>query len=129
MTSSMSTSTGTRRAIIGVVVAALAFAVPAGSQAATTPGLIASVGPGYTISLKTTAGRKVRTLQRGTYAITVRDRSRQHDFRLRGPGLSRVLSSVAAVGTKTVTVRLGAGTYEFLCQPHASAMRGAFSAR
>ena len=29
-----------------------------------------------------------------------------HDFRLRGPGVNKVLSSVPAVGTKTATVRL-----------------------
>jgi len=37
-----------------------------------------------------------------------------------------VLSSVAATGTKTVKVRLRAGRYQFVCQPHAPAMRGAF---
>ena len=43
-----------------------------------------------------------------------------------GPGVNRVLSSVAAVGTKTATVRLAAGRYQFVCQPHASGMHGAF---
>ena len=52
-----------------------------------------------------------------------------HDFRLLGPGLDKVLSGVGAMGTKTVTVRFGAGRYRFLCAPHASAMRGAFTVR
>ena len=51
------------------------------------------------------------------------------DFRLRGPGVNKIFSTVGAVGTKTVTVRLGAGRYQFLCQPHAAAMHGAFSVR
>lgn len=119
---------GAQRALVGAVLAALAVALPGGSQAA-TPKLIGTVGPGFTISLKTAAGKKVTVLKPGTYAITVRDRSPAHDFRLRGPGINKVFSSVAAVGTRTVTVRLRAGRYQFTCQPHASAMHGAFSVR
>jgi plastocyanin len=119
---------GTAVALAGAVLAALAVALPGGSQAA-TPKLVASVGPGFTISLKTAAGKKVTVLKPGTYAISVRDKSPVHDFRLRGPGINRVLSGVSAVTTKTVTVRLRAGRYQFTCQPHSSAMHGAFSVR
>ena len=121
-------NSGARRAAAGALLAALALAAPAGTQAA-TPKLTASVGPGFTISLKTAAGTNVTALKPGSYAITVRDRSRIHDFRLRGPGVNKIFSTVGAVGTKTVTVRLGAGRYQFLCQPHAAAMHGAFSVR
>jgi hypothetical protein len=119
---------GARHALVGAVLAALAVALPGASQAA-TPKLIGTVGPGFTISLKTAAGKTVTVLKPGAYAITVRDKSAAHDFRLRGPGINKVFSSVAAVGTRTVTVRLRAGRYQFTCQPHASAMRGAFSVR
>lgn len=114
--------------MVGVALAVTA-ALGTGSSQAATPRLVATVGPGFTISLKTPAGKKVTTLKPGTYAVTVDDRSAIHDFRLRGPGLSKVLSSVAAVGKRTVTVRLGAGRYQFSCQPHAAAMRGAFTVR
>ena len=118
-----------QRALAAAVLAAVAIvAVPGGSQAA-TPKLVATVGPGFTISLKSAAGKKVTSLKAGTYTITVDDRSRVHDFRLRGPGLNKVFSSVAAVGTKSVTVKLRAGRYQFTCQPHAAAMRGAFTVR
>jgi hypothetical protein len=81
-------------------------------------------GPGYTISLK--KGTKVvRTLKRGTYRITVRDRSDEHNFRLRGPS-GRLLSSVGWAGTKTVTLRLRPGRYTYVCDPHADEMRGGF---
>jgi len=43
--------------------------------------------------------------------------------------VNKVLSSVSAVGKKTVTVRLVAGRYQFTCQPHAAAMRGAFTVK
>ena len=119
---------GAAIALVGAVLAALAVALPGGSHAA-TPKLVASVGPGFTISLKTAAGKKVTVLKPGTYSISVRDKSPVHDFRLRGPGINKVLSGVSAVGTKTVTVRLRAGRYQFTCQPHATAMHGAFSVR
>ncbi len=129
MERSKRTSTAARRGIVAAFLAMVAVVgVPASSQAA-TPKLIATVGPGFTISLKTAAGKNVTTLKPGTYAITVRDRSRIHDFRLRGPGVNKVFSSVAAVGTRSLTVRLRAGRYQFTCQPHASAMHGAFSVR
>lgn len=119
---------GAARAPVAAVLATLAVALPGGSQAA-TPKLVASVGPGFTISMKTATGMKVTVLKPGTYSISVRDKSPVHDFRLRGPGINKVLSGVSAVGTKTVTVRLRAGRYQFTCQPHASAMHGAFSVR
>jgi plastocyanin len=119
---------GMKRLMAGLALAVVAAIGPAGSQAA-TPKLTATVGPGFTISLKTPAGKKVTVLKPGAYAITVNDRSASHDFRLKGPGVNKVFSSVAAVGKKTVTVRLRAGSYLFTCQPHAAAMRGAFKVR
>ena len=124
------TQVGTaRRALAAAVLAAAAVVATTSGAEAAAPKLTGTVGPGFTISLKTAAGKKVTSLKAGTYAITVNDRSRSHDFRLRGPGLNKVFSSVAAVGTKTVTVKLRAGTYQFTCQPHAAAMHGAFTVR
>jgi plastocyanin len=114
--------------VAGACLCLLAALAPASSEAA-APKLVASVGPGFTISLKTAAGAKVTTLKAGTYTISVRDRSPLHDFRLRGPGLNKVISGVAAVGKKTVTLRLRAGKYTFTCQPHTAAMRGSFTVR
>ena len=101
----------------------------AGTGGAATPKLVGTVGPGDTITLKTAAGKRVTTLKAGTYAIAVRDRARDHNFHLRGRGINRALSSVPFVGTRTVTVRLRAGVYTFVCQPHADDMRGSFRVR
>jgi plastocyanin len=128
MTSTTRPAIAVRRAIAAACLCVAAALAPASAQAA-TPKLVATVGPGFTITLKTAAGAKVTTLKAGTYAITVRDRSRLHDFHLRGPGLNKVLSGVAAVGTRTVKVQLRAGKYRFTCQPHTAAMRGTFSVR
>ena len=122
------TGTGISRRLAAAAIAAAALAAPAASYAA-TPKLTGTVGPGYTITLKTAAGTRVTALKPGSYRIVVSDKSRVHDFHLRGPGLNKALTGVAFVGTKTVTVRLGAGKYSFTCQPHAAAMKGGFVVR
>jgi plastocyanin len=98
-----------------------------GTPPVTTPPppvrLNASVGPGFTISLRTTAGRIVRSLRARVYRITVRDRSRFHNFHLTGPGVNR-RTGVAFLGTTTWTVRFRAGTYRFVCDPHRARMKG-----
>jgi plastocyanin len=104
--------------------AALLLAPP---SAAATPSLVATVGPGFTITL-TKSGTKVRSLKAGTYRITVRDRSAAHNFRLKGPGVNKA-TSVAGTGTSTWKVRLRPGTYVIVCDPHVSSMKGSFRAR
>jgi len=118
---------GLAAGILGaLVVLALIFSVTAN---AAPQKLVATVGPGYTISLKTTAGKRVNALTRGTYAIVVKDRSDEHNFYVRGPGVSRAFTGVDFVGTKTVNVRLGPGRYAFVCTPHSDEMHGSFSVR
>ena len=89
-----------RIALLLAVVGSLAVALAANGTAAPVR-LTATVGPGYTITLKkgTTV---VRTLKRGKYRITVRDRSDEHNFRLRGRS-GRLLSSTRTSATRTPT--------------------------
>jgi plastocyanin len=111
------------RLALVAAVAAVALAA-AGSASAATPTLTATVGPGFTITL-TKGGKKVTTLKAGTYRIVVRDRSNDHNFHLRGPGVNKA-TGVGAVTSVTWTLKLRAGRYTFVCAPHASAMRGTF---
>jgi plastocyanin len=90
--------------------------------------LTATVGPGFTISLRTATGRRVSRLRRGRYRITVRDRSASHNFHLRGPGVNK-RTSVGFRGNRTWTVTLRRGLYRFVCDPHARRMRGSFRVR
>ena len=90
------------------------------STAAKPAKLSASDGPGFTI------GMSAKTVKAGTYTITVRDRSSIHNFHLIGPGVNKA-TSVAAVQTYTWTVKLKRGTYRFVCDPHASFMKGTLS--
>jgi plastocyanin len=55
----------------------------------------------------------------------VNDKATFHNFHLTGPGVN-VKTSVAATGSKTFNVTLKKGTYRFVCDPHASQMKGSF---
>ena len=97
-------------------VTALAVALPA---VAATPTFKGTVGPGFTITMasKPTKAGKIR--------LVIADKSSTHNFHLTGPGVN-VKTSVSAVGVKTFTVTLAKGTYKFVCDPHASSMKGSF---
>jgi plastocyanin len=115
-------------AAIASLFAALALATWSTASAAPSK-LRGTVGPGDTIALKTASGKRVSLVSRGTYSLTVRDSSDEHNFYLSGPGVKKQITGVGFVGTKTVTVKLGAGKYSFVCTPHADDMRGGFSVR
>ena len=107
-----------RRTLVAAVVAAfLLTALPA--VAATTPSYNGTVGPGFTISMAK------KPTKAGKAKIVVADKSGSHNFHLSGPGVN-VKTSVGATGSKTFTVTLKKGTYRFVCDPHASNMKGSF---
>jgi Copper binding proteins, plastocyanin/azurin family len=106
------------------LVATLALAAPIGATSSVTK-LTGTVGPGFTITLKKGTA-KVKTLKAGTYKITVNDKSNIHDFHVMGPGVNKVITTTPFKGTKTVTVKLKKGTYRYVCDPHASVMKGSF---
>ena len=90
-----------------------------------TKKLALTSGPGYTITLKTAAGKSVKSLRLGTYTVVVRDRSSFHDAHVVAPGFDR-RTTVPFVGTMTWKMKLArTGTLRFLCDPHARlGMRG-----
>lgn len=88
--------------------------------------LRATVGPTATISLRTAAGARVRTLKAGLHRIVVNDRSEFHNFHLTGPGVN-LKTTVGFVGSRTWRVRVRKGaTYRYVCDPHRQQMRGSF---
>ena len=91
-----------------------------GSGGGTT--LNGSVGPGFDISLEGTDG-----LTAGSYTLVVNDQSDQHNFHLTGPGGVDVSTDVEETGEKSFDVELEAGEYTFVCDPHASQMKGSFT--
>ena len=114
-----------RFAVALALLAAFLLAVNAGTAAASPKTVNGSVGPGFTISLKL-KGKNVSKLKAVTYRFRITDRSSSHNFRLKGPGYNKAITSVGFTGTKTVTVRLRKGTYRYQCDPHASFINGSF---
>jgi plastocyanin len=94
------------------------------TSAAAPVKLTGTVGPGFTITLKKGTS-KVTKLKRGKYTFVIRDKSGIHNFHLKGP-ISKRFTSVSFTGTKTVTLTLKPGKYTYVCDPHASSMRGSF---
>jgi plastocyanin len=94
------------------------------TSAAAPVKLTGTVGPGFTITLKKGTS-KVTKLKRGKYTFVIRDKSGIHNFHLKGP-TSKRFTSVSFTGTKTVTLTLKPGKYTYVCDPHASSMRGSF---
>lgn len=93
------------------------------------PGTLkAAVGPGFTISLKNKAGKRVKKVKAGKYKIKVRDRASIHNFHLVGKGINKK-TGVGFVGRKTWKVRFKKGkTYRYRCDPHRKIMKGKFKA-
>ena len=119
--------TPTRIALTFTAIAAALTIVPLAPATPAATRLVATVGPDFTITI-TKNGRKVRSLTAGTYTIVVRDRSDEHNFRLRGPSVNRA-TGIARMGTSTWTLRLRRGTFRYVCDPHADHMRGSFVVR
>ena len=108
-----------RQLTFGAALAAIAaaLAVPGLAPAATRNNtLIGTDGPGFTITMSK------KTVKAGTYTIVIHDKSNIHNFHLTA-GVNK-LTSVPWVGTKTWTVTLKKGTYRFVCDPHATIMKG-----
>lgn len=81
-----------------------------------------SVGPGFDISLAGTDG-----IAAGDYTLDVDDQSSIHNFHLTGPGGVDVATDVGGEGEESFQVTLEPGEYTFVCDPHASQMRGTFT--
>jgi plastocyanin len=113
--------------LVALTATAAVVLVPAafGRTAGTT--LVATDGPGFTITLKQ-GTKKVTTLKPGIYTVKVQDKSNIHNFHLTGPGVNKK-TSVGAVQTVTWKVTLKKGTYKYICDPHATIMKGSFTVK
>jgi plastocyanin len=114
---------------IALVTLLAALALPAAVAQADNPKLVALVGTndGFVISLRDANGNAVTQLAPGTYDIAVSDRSEAHNFHLKGPGVD-LSTPVGERQETTWTVTIGDGRYTYVCDAHASQMRGYFLA-
>lgn len=108
-----------------VAAAALVFALPGGARPAQNA-LTGTVGPGFSISLVDESGNLVTHLDPGTYTITVKDLSAEHNFDLTGPGVAQH-TEVETVTTATWTVTFTDGIYTYLCDAHPTQLKGQFA--
>jgi hypothetical protein len=89
-----------------------------------TPRLLATVGPGKTISLRSGSGAVLHGgVKTGVYAVVVRDRSKQHNFHLVGPKVNR-RSTLAGTGTSTWKLKLERGVLRFYSDAARKTVRG-----
>ena len=109
------------RGFLVAACAALALVPGAATAPAQAVPLVGTVGPGFTITLADAGGRLVTQLDPGTYEITVRDLSDEHNFRLFGPGVEQ-FTPVETTGTVTWTVTFREGRYTVVCDPHSTQM-------
>jgi plastocyanin len=110
-----------------LVLAVAAVFVPGSARpAAKATALTASVGPGFTISLKDSSGQGVSHLDPGDYTITVNNlnTTAEHNFHLFGPGVDQM--TPFQQGTWTWNVTFVDGLYKFQCDAHPSIMKGSF---
>jgi hypothetical protein len=112
------------RALLVAATAIAAAVLPASAWAQTQ--LTGTVGPGFTIFVRAADGTNVTHLPAGRYQVFVSDRSPEHNFHLRGPGVD-MLTEVDFVGDVTWTINLTDGIYTFQCDPHAATMIGRFA--
>jgi hypothetical protein len=106
---------------VACAAALVAVGIATGATATTSavPKLRGAIGPGFTISLKNAAGKKVKSLKHGKYTFIVRDKAGIHNFTLKGPGVrNKMITGTGFVGTKTVRVTLRTGKYRFYCTVH-----------
>jgi plastocyanin len=81
---------------------------------------------GFAITLTDSSGAKVTHLDPGDYTIEVNDHSDMHNFDLTGPGVSKS-TGVSDIGQETWNVTFTNGAYRFVCDVHATSMKGQFT--
>jgi plastocyanin len=120
-------------ALVVVVAATAVLAVTAATGGTSKSRLIGTVGKNnsFTITLADSSGRRVRSLEAGTYTIVVRDASRIHNFELEREhnGRDWDVTNVGFVGTKTIRLKLTPGEYKVYCGPHEAMMFQKFTVR
>ena len=115
--------------LFAAVAVAAVLAAGATAKQSATPVLTGTDGPGFTIDLKMN-GKAVKTLKAGTYKVVIHDKATIHGWSLDGPhGFAKDIAAVPFTGTKTVTLKLKAGSYKFYCPAHEPTMFGRFTVK
>ena len=112
-----------KRFLASAVLAAV-VTIGIAAAAASPTKVLGTVGPGFTISLKSTSGKKLTTLKAGKYTFAVTDKSSIHNFTVKGPGIAtRMLTGTTFTGKKTALLTLKPGKYTLYCTIHPTTVR------
>jgi hypothetical protein len=113
---------------IGVATLLTALFLPSALAQADNPRLVGLVGTNdaFVISLRDASGNVVTHLDPGTYDVAVSDRSAVHNLHLKGPGVDQS-TPIEEAQEVTWTVTFADGRYTFVCDAHATTMRGYFT--
>ena len=115
--------------LFSAIVVSVVLVAGASAKRSVTPTLVGTDGPGFTINLKL-GTKTVKSLKAGTYKFVIHDKSSIHGWSLDGPhGFAKDISAVPFSGTKTVTLKLKAGSYKFYCPAHEPEMFGHFTVK
>jgi hypothetical protein len=115
--------------LFSAIVVSVVLVAGASATRSVTPTLVGTDGPGFTINLKQ-GTKAVKSLKAGTYKFVIHDKSSIHGWSLDGPhGFAKDISAVPFSGTKTITLKLKAGSYKFYCPAHEPTMFGRFTVK
>ncbi len=133
--------TGRLVGCVALALVALAAVTPAtaGPRPKTLIGTVGTMGNPNAFEIGLTLdGKPVKKIPPGTYVVRIVDKSAIHNFHLlrgkasvKGTNVAtkksgNVASTVPAKTGASFRVKLTKGTYTFLCDPHASSMKGTF---
>jgi plastocyanin len=108
------------------VVGMLAALAPAAAPQPQATQLEGNVGPGFVISLRDSSGAGISHMDPGTYLIHVVDQSDEHNFHLTGTGVDKA-TDIVGTGAQDWEITVVDGTYRYVCDAHATQMRGSFT--
>jgi hypothetical protein len=106
------------RALLCVLVVAVAGTAASAGWAGPHYILHGTVGPGGALALTDGVGNPYTSGKSGMYILIVTDRSPRAGFHLVGPGVDVKVTGVGFVGSRTVGVTLGPGTYAYRSDSH-----------
>lgn len=113
-------------AAAAAIVSGSAVAAPRSAPSDKAPvTLYVTINDSFAIAIKNKAGKPVKRLKPGTYIVNVTDTSDIHNFHLSGPGFNKKTSVSGTVKNQKWTLKATKGTYKFICDPHATVMKGA----
>src|SRR5262245_48754505 len=107
------------RTVLVAAAVATALALAPTGQTDELPVLVGTVGPGFTIDMFDSTGKRADVLDAGRYTLLVHDQSDIHNFVLgkKETGERAASTEVEFVGDTSFTINLTPGHWVYACSP------------